>query len=109
MLSDQIELLFALTIGFAMAGVMATGYQLVAGKPASFTLLQSGPLPSTFAAIPLIAFAAPFIIMRNTIRGCRIENRGFSAAMAAILIAGGWSLMSGTVLLMAFAALGVAA
>jgi len=106
---DQIETFFALALGFATAGLMATGYQLVSGKPASFGLLHGGPGARAFAAVPLIAFAAPFIILRNTIRGCRIEGRGFSAAMAATLIAGGWSLMSGTVVLMAFAALGSAA
>jgi hypothetical protein len=106
---DQIETFFALALGFATAGLMATGYQLVSGKPASFGLLHGGPGARAFAAVPLIVFAAPFIILRNTIRGCRIEGRGFSAAMAATLIAGGWSLMSGTVVLMAFAALGSAA
>ena len=109
MSTEQIETFFALAIGFAIAGVLATGYQLVTGRPASFGLLHAGPRPETFAAVPLIAFAAPFIIVRNTVRGCRIEGRGFSAALAATIIAGGWSLMSGTVVLMAFAALGASA
>jgi hypothetical protein len=108
MSSDHIEALFALAIGFAIAGTMATGYQLITGRPASFGLLHSGPRPQTFAAIPLLAFAAPFIIIRNTVRGCRVEGRGFSLAMAATLVAGAWSLMSGTVVLMAFTALGAA-
>jgi hypothetical protein len=106
---DQIETFFALAIGFAIAGLIATGYQLVTGRQVSFGLLHDGPRPETFAAVPLVAFAAPFIIMRNTIRGCRIEGRGFSVAMAATLIAGGWSLMSGTVVLMALTAFGVPA
>lgn len=106
---DQIEMVFALAIGFAVAGLMASGYQLVTGRPVSFGLLHSGPHPGTFAAVPLLVFAAPFIIMRNTVRGCRIEGRGFSAAMTAMIIAGSWSLMSGTVVLMALAALGATA
>jgi hypothetical protein len=59
--------------------------------------------------VPLLAFAAPFIIMRNTIRGRRLEDRRIGVVMLATLIAGFWSLMSGTVVVMALAAFGVPA
>src|SRR5712692_8173433 len=109
MSADQVEHLFALALGFAVAGLIASGYQLVTRRPASFRLLQRGPRPSTFAAVPLLAFAAPFIIMRNTIRGRRIEGRGFSMVMMSTIIAGCWSLMSGTVVVMALTSLGIPA
>ena len=108
MTPDQFESFFALAIGFAVAGLIASTYQLVTGSPASFRLLNRGPNPGALAAVPFIAFAAPFIIMRNTIRGCRIEDRGFSVAMIATIVAGGWSLMSGTVVLMALTAFAAA-
>jgi len=95
----------ALLIGFAVAGLISTGYQLVTERPASFRLLEQGPHPATFAAIPFLVFAAPFIIMRNTVRGRRIERRRFEFVMMATVIAGLWSLMSGTVLVMAFDAI----
>jgi hypothetical protein len=57
--------------------------------------------------VPFLVFAAPFIIMRNTIRGHQIEGRSFQLVMAATVVAGIWSLMSGTVAVMTFAALGV--
>jgi hypothetical protein len=103
---DAIESFFALAIGFALAGLLATGYQLATYRPASFRLLQRGPRPSAFAAVPFLAFAAPFIIMRNTIRGRQLEGRSVTAVMAATVIAGFWSLMSGTVFVMALASLG---
>ena len=106
MSADQIEYFFNLAIGFAIAGLVAAGCQLVASRPASFRLLQRGPRPSTFAAVPLRVFAAPFIIMRNTIRGRQLEGRSFTAVMAATVIAGFWSLTSGTVFVMALASLG---
>jgi hypothetical protein len=109
MSADQIEYFFNLAIGFAIAGLVAAGCQLVASRPASFRLLQRGPRPSTFAAVPLRVFAAPFIIMRNTIRGRRIEGRGFSMVMVATIIAGCWSLMSGAVVVMALTSLGIPA
>jgi O-antigen/teichoic acid export membrane protein len=96
------EELLALLIGFAVAGVISTGYQLLTERPASFRLLDQGPHPSTFAAIPFLVFAAPFIIMRNTIRGRRIERRRFEFVMVATVVAGIWSLMSGTVVVMVF-------
>jgi Family of unknown function (DUF6949) len=109
MTAEQIESLFALAIGFALAGLLASGYQLVTRRPASFRLLQRGPRPTTFAAIPLLVFAAPFIIMRNAIRGRLIKGRRLSMVMIATIIAGCWSLLSGTVVVMALSALGVPA
>jgi hypothetical protein len=106
---EQIDQLFSLAIGFAIAGLLASAYQLVTSRPASFRLLHRGPSAATFAAVPLLVFAAPFIIMRNSIRGRRIEGRGFSMVMIATIIAGCWSLMSGTVVVMALGSLGIPA
>jgi hypothetical protein len=104
---DQVQSLFALALGFALAGVLATGYQLATKRPPSFGVLRFGPSPAAIAAVPFLAFAAPFIIMRNTIRGHIHEKRRFSAVMAATIVAGFWSMMSGTAALMALAALGL--
>lgn len=103
---ESIQSFLALAIGFAVAGAISTGYQLMTRRPASFQLLEQGVHASTFAAVPLLVFAAPFIIMRNTIRGCRIERRRFEAAMVATVIAGIWSMMSGTVVVMVLEAVG---
>ena len=106
MSAHQVETFFALAMGFAFAGLIASGYQLATRRPASFRQLHQGPSAAAFAAVPLIVFAAPFIIMRNIIRGSRIEERGFSMVMMATIIAGGWSLMSGTVVMLVLTALG---
>jgi hypothetical protein len=98
---QAIENFLALAIGFAVAGLISTGYQLFTERPASFRLLEQGPQSAALAAIPFLVFAAPFIIMRNTIRGRRIESRRFEFVMVATVIAGIWSLMSGTVVEMA--------
>jgi hypothetical protein len=57
------------------------------------------------AAVPLLVFSAPFIIMRNTLRGRRLEHRRAEFVMMATVVAGLWSLMSGTVVVMALQAL----
>jgi acetylornithine/succinyldiaminopimelate/putrescine aminotransferase len=104
---ESIQSFFALGVGFAFAGMLATAYQALMHRPASFHLLQRGPRPSTFAAIPLLAFAAPYVIMRNTIRGRRIEKRRFQYVMLSTILAGFWSMMSGTAVLMALQAIGL--
>jgi hypothetical protein len=104
---ESIHSFYALAMGFAWAGLLATGYQAATRRPASFRLLNRGPRPSAFAAIPFLAFAAPFIIMRNTLRLCQRPRRRFESVMVATIVAGFWSLMSGTVLTMALAALRV--
>lgn len=97
----SIEQFLALAIGFAFAGLISTLYQLLTHRPASFRLLERGVRLASFLAIPFLVFAAPFIIMRNTIRGRVIEGRRFEFVMIATIIAGLWSLMSGTVVMMA--------
>jgi hypothetical protein len=103
---ESLQSFFALAMGFAVAGLISTGYQALTQRPASFSLLSQGTHPAAFAAVPLLVFAAPFIIMRNTIRGRRIEHRPFVFVMVATIIAAIWSLMSGTVVVTALAALG---
>lgn len=94
---------------FALAGALANGYQVMAARPAGFGLLQNGVATKAFAAVPFLVFAAPFIIMRNTLRGARIERRRFEFVMMATIIAGFWSLMSGTFFLMTLRAAGLLA
>jgi hypothetical protein len=101
-----VKAFFALAVGFAMAGLIASVYELVMCRPASFRLLQRTPDRSRFAAVPMLVFAAPFIIMRNTIRARRVTYRRSSIVVAAI-IAGCWSLLSGTVVMVAWTTFGL--
>src|SRR2546428_673566 len=71
---DALNSLLSLCIGFALAGALTSGYQALLQRPAGFGLLEEGAAPKTLAAVPFLVFAAPFIIMRNTLRGARIER-----------------------------------
>jgi len=102
---ESVESFFALAIGFAVAGACASAYRLVWRHFPSFRLLEVGPIAARLAAVPLLIFSAPFIIMRNTLRGRRIERRRFEFVMVATVIAGLWSLASGTVVELALQAL----
>ncbi|MBH5402130.1 hypothetical protein HZZ13_30710 [Bradyrhizobium sp. CNPSo 4010] len=107
MTPEALNTFFSICIGFALAGALVNGYQALAQRPAGFGLLQDGVAPKTFAAVPFLVFAAPFIIMRNTLRGMRVESRRVEFVMMATLIAGFWSMMSGTFFLMTLRAAGV--
>ena len=107
MTPEAFNTLFSICIGFALAGALVNGYQALAQRPAGFGLLQDGVAPKTFAAVPFLVFAAPFIIMRNTLRGMRVESRRAEFVMMATLIAGFWSMMSGTFFLMTRRAAGL--
>jgi hypothetical protein len=104
---EALQSFFALALGFAVAGLTASAYQLVTRRVASFRLLQRGPHAFRFAAIPLLVFAAPFIIMRNAIRGRRLERRHFAFVMASTVLAGLWSLMSGSVVVVLLEVVGL--
>lgn len=94
----QFEAFAALGLGFAFAGLIVSGFELVARRPLGFGLLQ-GDRVGALAGIPVIVFSAPFLILRNTIRGRRIERRPIPFVMLATIIAGFWSLMSGRLVL----------
>jgi len=84
--------------GFVAAGVLGSLYQLVTQEPPKFSLAGEGLLPF-LAGIFLCVFAGPFIIMRNAIRGRRIEKRPLGWLVASSTIAGMWSMCSGVMVM----------
>lgn len=92
---ESVNSLLTLAFGFAVAGLLASLYQLVTARPPSFALLRAPAVQSPFVILPLLMFTAPFIIMRNTVRGRPGEENGFGFAMLATMVAGFWSLLSG--------------
>jgi hypothetical protein len=98
--ADSLQMLVSLALGFATAGMIASGYQLATDRLPSFSLLNAGPKAATFAALPLLMLTAPFIIMRNTLIGSQQEGGRFEFVFLATVIAGFWSLMSGLTLCM---------
>ena len=93
-----IDALGALATGFAAAGLIATAFECLTARRASFGLLETGDL-NAVACIPVLVFSAPFIILRNTILGRRLERRPIGFVFAATVIACLWSLMSGRLVL----------
>src|SRR5262245_65315088 len=82
------------------------GYRVFTSRLPSFSQLTTGPGVAAFASVPLLVVSGPFLIMRNTILGRRLEGRRFEFVFLSTLIAGFWSLMSGLVLVMTLQACG---
>jgi hypothetical protein len=95
---QAVESLQSLFLGIAFAGLFATSFELMTQRRASFNLLQSGDLYAA-ACVPIVVFAAPFIILRNTVRGRRFERRPMKFVFMATCVACFWALMSGRIVL----------
>jgi hypothetical protein len=102
---DWLESLFAVAFGFAFAGLCASGCCLVGSHLPHLRMLEGGSMVARLAAVPLLIFSAPYLIMRSTLRAGPLERRRGDAVMVATVIAGLWSLMSGTAVVMALQAL----
>jgi len=77
---EPIQSFLVVALGFAVAGMISTGYQLLTHRPPSFRLLDGGAGPQTFAAVPFLAFAAPFIIMRIPCAGDASHGGGSNSS-----------------------------
>ena len=95
---EHIQSLLVLMLGFAMAGLIASGYQLCTTRALGVRLLTESARGIALAAVPLLVFAAPFLIVRYTLRASRAEGGSAGFVALATIIAGGWSLMSGNAL-----------
>ncbi|HET9717656.1 MAG TPA: hypothetical protein VFP60_15870 [Pseudolabrys sp.] len=107
MTPQSVEMLFAVTIGFAFAGMCSSAYRLATDRLPSFSQLSTGPGMASLGVIPLLVVSAPFLIMRNTLLGSRHEGRRFEFVFLATLIAGFWSMMSGLFVVMVLQACGI--
>jgi len=91
---DAVLLSYTITaaIGFAIGGVLMSGYFLVTGKPLGFAL----PSGRTAALIPvdilLRMVAGPAILVRNVFT---MEDDSFSLTVAGVTLAAIWSLGCG--------------
>lgn len=84
--------------GFVAAGLLGSLYQLVTNQPPKFNFAGETVI-GLITGVVICVFAGPFIIMRNAIRGRRIENRPVGWLVASSTIAGMWSMCSGLVVM----------
>lgn len=97
-MSEALLFTYAIACGFVFAAVLATGYQAFANRPARFELVfqdASSPVERRVLSAFLVVWAAPYIIMRNAVRGRLLEKRHIGWLAASTFIAALWSLYAG--------------
>ena len=92
---DLFVLVYVTCVGFVVAGIIASLYQLIAAKPAGFSSINVDTWAGGFASMFLVALAGPVILMRNAMRGRRLEKRPIGWLFGSAAIASVWSAVSG--------------
>ena len=54
------QMLFALLLGFAVAGMCSSGYRVFTSRLPSFSQLSTGPGVAAFASVPLLVVSRRF-------------------------------------------------
>ncbi len=91
---ELLALIYVTAVGFVCAGILASLYQVMARKPVGFRV-SINSWASIVSSVIVCTFAGPFIIMRNALRGRRIEQRPIGWLFGSSAIAGIWSACSG--------------
>lgn len=95
---DALDHLRALLLGLAFSGLIAAAFECATGRRLGLALLGER-WRGALALLPVLAAAAPFLILRHATRGRRFERGRPGPVMAATILAGLWGLAAGQVLL----------
>ncbi|MBN9062441.1 MAG: hypothetical protein BGP06_08145 [Rhizobiales bacterium 65-9] len=95
---EALDAILSLALGLAFAGLLASGFELVTARRASFRLLETGDMKA-LASVPVVVFSAPFIILRNALKAECAAGRPFLFAMMATVAACFWGMMCGRLFL----------
>lgn len=91
----SIQAFEALLLGFAAAGLIATGFEALTARRASFRLLETGD-PAAIAIVPVVVLSAPFILLRHAAVRPRHQKGRVATVMLTTIIACLWSLICGS-------------
>lgn len=93
-MAELVAFLFCAATGFAVAGAIASFYQLVTAKPADF-LVAGGTIIGNVTAVLLTMFGGPFIVTRKIVDGVRAGQLSPLPAALGLLVVGTWSVCAG--------------
>lgn len=92
---DLFVLAYVTCVGFVIAGIIASSYQLISARPAGFSEVSIENWGVALGTMFVVALAGPVILMRNALRGRRIEKRPIGWLFGSAAIASMWSAVSG--------------
>jgi len=89
---------YVTSIGFCVAGLCTSCWQLVTGLPLKFGLQSEHSIPAILGVFARV-IAGPAIVMRNAIRGALNEGRAPVWLVLSTFISTVWSFFTGVVVL----------
>lgn len=93
-----------LCLGFGVAGLLASGYELLMARPLQVGALTRSSRIQALATVPVLVFAAPFVIMRYVFAQAQM-HRSITFVASWTILAGFWSVASGIVTLLGWISL----
>ncbi len=92
---------YVTAVGFVTAGILASFAQIVSGEPLRFGT-EAKSTAISIVSVMLCVLAGPAILMRNSWRAAKAQSRSRVWLGLSVLIAGFWSLLSGSLVLDVF-------
>jgi hypothetical protein len=83
-----------ITVGFVAAGVVNSFYELVTARRVNFAQVGER-LPAALWVLPVLALAAPYIIMRNAVQRQTEEHRSIALFPLFAVAACCWAFILG--------------
>lgn len=91
--------LYVCSLGFALAGICASGSRLITGIPLKFTAVPNKDAWSILFAVSVRLVAGPFLLVRNSILEALAAKRSASWLALSVMFATIWSFFSGVIVI----------
>ena len=98
-MQDVLTIVYGTAVGFAMAGLLATGHDAVTQRPLRFAMTDRGSTAHLLLGMLLRVAAGPFLLARNAYEALRGQTGGIAMIAGLIAIACMWGCLSGMVVL----------
>ena len=90
---------FGTAVGFAVAGLLASGYAILSGRPLVFAFEEGKSTPELLMGMLARAVAGPYLLARNAIADVREGLPNPLLVAASIAVACMWGCLSGIIII----------
>lgn len=98
-MQDIWAILFGTAVGFAVAGLMATAYDIITQRRLTFAMQGRASTPELMLGILLRVAAGPFLLVRSAIDAFREESANPLIVAAIVSVACMWGCLSGVIVI----------
>jgi hypothetical protein len=98
-MQDLWTIVFGTAVGFTVAGLVASGFDILGQRRLGFALDGAGSTPELLLGMLLRIVAGPFLIARNVVESLRKGDANPIAVAVLISAACMWGCLSGVIVL----------